>query len=57
MLCHVDVMFIQLLNLLERYYVHLVLCLLSLVIKSYTLLISCCIYKVMFVRVLELLKI
>jgi len=30
MLCHVDVMFIQLLNLLERYYVYLHLCLLSL---------------------------
>jgi len=30
MLCHVEVMFIQLLNLLERYYVHLHLCLLSL---------------------------
>jgi len=28
-----------------------------LVIKSYKLLISCCIYKVMFVRLLELLKI
>ena len=30
MLCHVEVMFIQLLNLLERYYVYLHLCLLSL---------------------------
>jgi len=50
MLRHVEVMFIQLLNLLERYYVYLV-------IKSYKLLISCCIYKVMFVWVLELLKI
>jgi len=29
MLCHVEVMFIQLLNLLERYYVYLHLCLLS----------------------------
>ena len=30
MLCHVEVMFIQLLNLLERYYFYLHLCLLSL---------------------------
>ena len=30
MLCHVEVMFIQLLNLLERYCVYLYLCLLSL---------------------------
>jgi hypothetical protein len=30
MLCHVEVMFIQLLNLLERYYVYLHLCLPSL---------------------------
>ena len=30
MLCHVEVMFIQLLNLLERYYVYLHLCMLSL---------------------------
>jgi len=30
MLCHVEVMFIQLFNLLERYYVYLHLCLLSL---------------------------
>ena len=30
MLCHVEVMFIQLLNLLERYYVYLHLCSLSL---------------------------
>jgi len=29
-LCHLEVMFIQLLNLLERYYVYLHLCLLSL---------------------------
>jgi len=31
MLCHVEVMFIQLLNLLERYYVYSHLCLLSLI--------------------------
>jgi len=30
MLCHVEVMFIQLLNLLETYFVYLHLCLLSL---------------------------
>ena len=30
MLCHVQIIFIQLLNLLERYYVYLHLCLLSL---------------------------
>ena len=30
MLCHVEVMFIHLLNLLERYYVYLYLCLFSL---------------------------
>jgi len=30
MLCHVEVMFVQLLNLLERHYVYLHLCLLSL---------------------------
>ena len=30
MLCHVEVMFIQLLNLSERHYVYLHLCLLSL---------------------------
>jgi len=30
MLCHVEVMFIHLLNSLERYYVYLHLCLLSL---------------------------
>ena len=36
-------------------YIHV--CLVYLVIKSYKLLISCCIYKVMFVRLLELLKI
>jgi len=30
MLCHVEVMFIQLLNLLERYYIYLHLSLLSL---------------------------
>jgi len=34
MLCHVEVMFIQLLNLLERYYVYLHLCLLSLFIHK-----------------------
>ena len=30
MLCHVEVMFIQLFNLLERYYIYLHLCLLRL---------------------------
>jgi len=30
LLCHVEVMFVQLLNLLERYYVYLHTCLLSL---------------------------
>jgi len=36
MLCHVEVMFIQLLNPLERYYIYLHLCLqVYLVIKSY----------------------
>jgi len=34
MLCHVEVRFIQLLNLLERYYVYLLLCLLSLSIHK-----------------------
>jgi len=58
MLRHVEVMFIQLLNLLESCYVYLHLCCsVYLVIKSYKLLISCCIYKVMFVRLLKLLKI
>jgi len=58
MLCHVEVMFIQLLNLLERYCVYLIyVCLVYLVIKSYKLRINCCICKVMFVRLLELLKI
>jgi len=58
MLCHVKVMFIRLLNLLERYYVYLHLCLLSLSShKSYKLLIIFCIHKVMFVRLLKLLKI
>jgi DNA phosphorothioation-dependent restriction protein DptG len=56
MLCDVEFMFIQLLNLLERYYVYVYVCLVCLVIKSYNLLISC-MYKVMFVRLLELLKI
>ena len=57
MLRHVEVMFNQLLNLLERCYVYLHLCLLGLSSqKSYKLLISC-IYKVMFVRLLKLLKI
>jgi hypothetical protein len=55
MLWHVEVMFNQLLNLLERYYVHIYVCWVNLVIKSYKLLISC-IYKVMFVRLLKLLK-
>ena len=50
-------MFNQLLNLLERYYVYFIyVCWVYLVIKSYKLLISCCIYKVMFVRLLKLLK-
>jgi len=58
MLCHAQVMFILLLNLLERYYVYLIyVCLVYLVIKSYKLLIGCCIYKVMFVWLLGLLKI
>jgi len=41
MLCYVEVMFIQLLNLLERYYVfiYICVCLVYLVIKSYKLLI------------------
>ena len=37
--------------------IYIYVCLVYLVTKSYKLLISCCIYKVMFVRVLELLKI
>jgi len=58
MLCHVEVMFILLLNLLEgTRSIYIYVCLVYLVIKSYKLLISCCIYKVMFVRLLELLKI
>jgi len=58
MLCHVEVMFIQLLHLLEgSMSIYIYVCIVSLVIKSYKLLISCCIYKVMFVRLLELLKI
>jgi hypothetical protein len=57
MLRHVEVLFNQLLNLLEGYYVYLHLCFwVYLLIKSYKLLISCCIYKVMFVRLLKLLK-
>ena len=36
--------------------VYIYVCLVYLVIKSYKLPISCCIYKVMFVRLLELLK-
>jgi len=35
--------------------IYIYVCLISLVTKSYKLLIGCCIYKVMFVRVLELL--
>ena len=58
MLCHVQVTFIQLLNLLKMYYVYFTLhvCWVYLVIKSYKLLISCCIYKVTFIRLLNLLK-
>ena len=37
--------------------IYIYVCLVYLDIKSYKLLISCCIYKVMFVRWLELLKI
>ena len=37
--------------------IYIYFCLVYLVIKSYKLLIRCCIYRVMFVRVLELLKI
>jgi len=36
--------------------IYIYICLVYLVIKSYKLLISCCVYKVMFVRLLELLK-
>jgi len=58
MLGHVEVMFSQFLSLLERYYVYLHLCLLSLSShKMVKLLISCCVYKVMFARLLKLLKI
>ena len=58
MLCHLQVLFIQLLNVLERHYVYLhYVCSVYLVIKSYKLLIGCCVCKVMFVRLLELLKI
>ena len=57
MLWRVEVMFNQLLNLLKRYYVYLHICLLGLSSqKSCKLLISCCIYKVMFVWLLKLLK-
>jgi len=57
MLCHVGVTFIQLLNLLKRYYVYLHLCCwIYLVIKSYRFLISCCAYKVTYIRLLNLLK-
>jgi len=37
--------------------IYIYVCLVYLVIKSYKLLISFCVYKVMFVRLLELLKI
>ena len=37
--------------------IYIYVCLVCLVIKSYKLLIGCFIYKVMFVRLLELLKI
>ena len=37
--------------------IYIYVCLVYLVIKSYKLPISCCIYKVMVVRLLELLKI
>ena len=37
--------------------IYIYVCLVYLVTKSYKLLIGCCIYKVMFVRLLELLKI
>ena len=37
--------------------IYIYVCSVCLVIQSYKLLISCCIYKVMFVRLLELLKI
>jgi len=50
-------MFIQLLNLLKgTMSIYIYVCLVYLVIKSYKLLIGCCIYKVMFVRLLELLN-
>jgi len=57
MLCRVQVTFNQLLNLLKRYYVYLHMFAEYLVIKSYKLLISCCIYKVTYIRLLNLLKI
>ena len=37
--------------------IYIYVCLVYLVIKSYKLLVSCCIYTVMFVWLLELLKI
>jgi len=37
--------------------IYIYVCLVNLAIKSYKLLISCCVYKVRFVRFLELLKI
>ena len=37
--------------------IYIYVCLVYLVIKSYKLLISCCVYKVMFVRLLEFVKI
>jgi len=51
MLCHVEVTFIQLLNLLRGYYVYYIMYLLSLVIKSYKLLINFCIY--LYIRLLN----
>jgi len=57
-LCHVEVTFVQLLNLLERYYVYLqyIFAESIQVIKSYKLLIDCCIHKVTYIRLLSLLK-
>ena len=37
--------------------IYIYVCLVCLVIKSHKLLISCCVYTVLFVRLLELLKI
>ena len=57
MLCHEEVMFIQLLTYQKgTMSIYIYVCLVCLVIKSYKLLISCCICKVMFVHLLELLK-